>query len=378
MLPTAALPTLTTGATPVETGLQNGPQTAENGDFEAILANSAAARGSPAATLLELSLDPAAATADGNELPESGKGLPDPAQTATVEVPAIAVLALLPVPAIITSPAAPLQPALDRPQPASPQPVISPLDKVTDLPLPRLAPGKADASAQGAQQVPPQSLAQAPQIAAAELPPVTLLRDGPRQAPPPRVAATLRLLAEAAPDKGPIVAPDLPLSTATTSTQGQPLPFVSIPTAAPANAPSVAPAALPSGHDFAQMIDRLVAARESTQPHAATLALAHADFGQVELRFASDANGLSVALASTDPDFARAVQAAVPPVQASSDSTAAQGRQSGQPGSQPESFAGQQQHGQQTTCREPHDRFVAANPAPRGADSGERDAGIFA
>lgn len=378
MLPTAALPSLMTGATPAEAPLSNGAQTAESSEFEAILANSAMVGSSPAATLLELSPDPAAAAASGPELPEDGKDLPDAAQTATADVSAIAVLALLPVPAIAASPAAPLQPALDRPLPSVQLPQINPAIEVTDQPVPRLAPGKAGASAQPPQQAPQQSLLQVPPTAATELPPVTLLRDGPRQAPPPRIAATLRLLAEAAPDKGTIIAPELPLAAAATSTPTQPLPFPAIPAAAPAHAPATAPAALASGHDFAQLIDRLAAARESTQPQAATLALAHADFGQVELRFNSDTNGLSVALASADPDFARAVQAAVPPVAASSDSNATQGRQSGQSGAQPESFAGQQQHGQQTGRREPHDRFAAANPAPRKAESGTRDAGIFA
>ncbi|GAA4779222.1 hypothetical protein [Novosphingobium ginsenosidimutans] len=375
MLPTAALPTLMTGATPIETPLPNGAQTAENGDFNAILAETAAVRPVPLESLLEVALDPAAAVPADGKLPESGKDLPDTAEPASETETAIPILALLPLPIAAAGPAAPLQPALDRPLPPAQSPVLNPLNVDPDQPLPRLAPGK---TAKGPAQSAAPTLPQAPQVAAAELPPVTLLRDGPRQAPPPRVAATLRLLAEAEPDKGTIAAPELPLTAAATATPAQQLPFVSIPAAASANAPATAPTAMAAGHDFAQMIDRLVAARENTQPHAATLALAHADFGQVELRFNSDTNGLSVSLASADPDFARAVQAAVPPVQSSSDSAAAQGRQQGQSGSQPESSAGQQQHGQQAAGREPNDRFVAANPRPRSTESGERDGGIFA
>lgn len=375
MLPTAALPTLMTGATPVETPLSNGAQTAENGDFNAILAETAAIQSSPLESLLDGTLDPVAAISADGKLPESGKELPDPADSATDAETAIPILALLPLPIASASPAAPLQPALDRPQPPAQSPMLNPLSEVPDQPMPRLAPGKAvDGPSQGL----PPALPQAPQIATAALPPVVLLHDGPRQAPPPRVAATLRLLAEATPDQGTITAPELPLATAAATTPAQALPFVSIPAAAPAHAPATAPAALAIGHDFAQMIDRLVAARENTQPHAATLALAHAEFGKVELRFSSDANGLSVALASADPDFARAVQAAVPPVPSSSDSAAAQGRQPGQSGSQPESSTGQQQHGQQASRREPHDRFIAANPGPRSTEGGERDGGIFA
>jgi hypothetical protein len=369
MLPTAPLPALITAATPVETALPNGPQPLENGEFEAILANSAAAATTPAASLLELSLDPEAAMAADTELPEGGKELPVAAEPLSEAVPAVTILALLPLPIVAEGGAAPLQPTLDRSQP----PAMPPVSPVPGQPLPRLAPGKA---AEAPAQPVPLPLPQIPSIAATALPPVTLQRDGPRQAPPPRVAATLRLLAEAAPDKAAAMASDLALA-ASPAAQGQLLPFVSVPVAASTNTPVTAPAALPAGHDFAQLIDRLVAARESTQPQAATLALAHAEFGKVELRFASDSTGLSVALASADPDFARAVQAAVPPVTASADSSAAQGRQQSQSGAHAESFAGQQ-HGQQTARREPQDRFVAANPAQRSADSRGNEAGIFA
>lgn len=370
MLPTAPLPALMTGAAPVETALPNGSQPPENSEFEAILASSAAAAVTPAATLPEALIDPAAIPASDAGLPDSGKDLPDAAETAGADMPALAILALLPIPATSASPAAPLQPALDRPQPAGQSPALPTVKVVPDQPLPRLAPGKT--TAEGTAQTPPQL----PPAVAAALPPVTLLRDGPRQAPPPRVAATLRLLADTASDKATIAAADLPLA-ATAAAPSQSLPFVAVPVAAPASAQVTAPTAMPAGHDFAQLIDRLVAARESTQPQAATLALAHADFGRVELRFASDSTGLSVALASADPDFARAVQAAVPPATASADSNAAQGRQQGQHSAQGESLAGQQ-HGQQTARREPQDRFIAANPAPRSADSSGNDAGIFA
>jgi len=66
-------------------------------------------------------------------------------------------------------------------------------------------------------------------------------------------------------------------------------------------------------HDFAALVDRLVAAREAVQPQGATLTVAHAEFGPIELRFRHEAHGLAVALTSADPDFARAA-AAAPPV----------------------------------------------------------------
>ena len=92
---------------------------------------------------------------------------------------------------------------------------------------------------------------------------------------------------------------------------------------APASAPAFATAAVPqrteAPHDFAALIDRLVEAREaarsSVSPQAVQAAVAHADFGKVELRFEQNGAQLSVSLASSDPDFARAVQAAAPAAQ---------------------------------------------------------------
>lgn len=117
-----------------------------------------------------------------------------------------------------------------------------------------------------------------------------------------------------------------------------------------------------------------------------TLALAHADFGPVELRFSNDATGLSVALASSDPDFARAIQGAVQPPAAPTptDGSAAQQRQSGQHGNgQFDSHPGQTQGhsqgtGQQAARRDPHDRFAAHNPSQPRPDGSGPDQGIFA
>ncbi len=81
-----------------------------------------------------------------------------------------------------------------------------------------------------------------------------------------------------------------------------------------ASASSPQPAAAP--HDFATLVDRLVEARDTAQmmqaPQSVQAAIAHAEFGQISLRFDASDAGLSVALASQDPDFARVVQAAAP------------------------------------------------------------------
>jgi Meckel syndrome type 1 protein len=87
-------------------------------------------------------------------------------------------------------------------------------------------------------------------------------------------------------------------------------------------APSTAPAPYapatpgPIGHSFAAVVDRLMAAREAAGAEGparpVAISLHHGEFGEVSVRFEQRADGLSVALASADPDFARAVQAATP------------------------------------------------------------------
>ena len=87
--------------------------------------------------------------------------------------------------------------------------------------------------------------------------------------------------------------------------------------------PAVGAAARP--HDFAALVERLVAAREAVQPQTATLTVAHAEFGPVELRFRHEIGGLAVSLTSADPGFARAAAVAPPvnlPVSAASFVTA--------------------------------------------------------
>lgn len=134
-------------------------------------------------------------------------------------------------------------------------------------------------------------------------------------------------------------------------------------------------------HDFTALVDRLVAAREAMQPQSVTMAVRHAEFGAVQLRFQQDASGLSVAMASADPDFARAVSAAVPPVQPASAGDNASFNQSGRgdPGS---ASADGGRTGQQAPREE---RGTArANPAPaanRSPSQAEPDTarnGIFA
>jgi hypothetical protein len=73
-----------------------------------------------------------------------------------------------------------------------------------------------------------------------------------------------------------------------------------------------APAATPSSTDITAALDRLVAAREALLPAETSLAIDHAEFGQVTIRFEQSTDGrISAELGAADPDLQRAVTAAV-------------------------------------------------------------------
>ena len=170
--------------------------------------------------------------------------------------------------------------------------------------------------------------------------------------------------------------------------------------AAPAGATSQAPATAPSRTpDFAALIDRLVEARAAAQatrePHTVSAAIQHADFGEVSLQFRHDTAGLSVVMASADPDLAKALQVAAPSggsfarqFSSSDDGNAPQWRndQAGQSASSPSSSnIGQpqsqtQQHRSQAPQRSPDQPNGSANPAPRSRGQADQTArsGIFA
>ncbi|MET0252323.1 MAG: hypothetical protein ABW203_09115, partial [Novosphingobium sp.] len=78
--------------------------------------------------------------------------------------------------------------------------------------------------------------------------------------------------------------------------------------------PHTAPDAPAATHDIAALVDRLMEARAATATPAASVhaALDHGEFGQVSLHFRHEGDRLTVALASPDPDFRPAVQAALP------------------------------------------------------------------
>ena len=445
MLPSLALPTLSTDPLPLETVLQNGALAAENGQFDAVLARAGATAAAARADLPELLAMPVAAAAVDGILPESGKDLPEASAIGETQNAAI-TLTVLPLP-LSLSQTLPQDrpPPQDLPQPQlRTQPQLLPLAQTELLPktellpqLPSTAQSKslplpvalpvglsvalpvaaaslasplapALATPGNPQLPPPIAPALPPAIPAAQrslfrgvsdeielpnpglpgqaaaIPQATPLLDSPQRAAAPSAIASLSRPIEAKPDRPLAAAIEAaPLSPGQSPLQT--LGFAPVLSGMP-NMPIVsAPAAGSAPHDFSQLIDRLATARETAQPQAATLALSHADFGKVELHFANDGSSLSVTMASADPDFARAVQAAVPPVAASSDSNAAQGRQQGQGHGQNTSHqdagSGQPQGqatGQNAARREPQGRFVAANPGSSSQDSASSAQDIFA
>lgn len=164
--------------------------------------------------------------------------------------------------------------------------------------------------------------------ASAAAPAVQPLVQAPQQDPiAPAIAAPVRQILAA----GRREEEARPRSTA--MAEAPSLPFSAEPTPTSHLAPRLqieAPATRPL--DFAALVDRLAAAREAAQPQTVSIALPHAEFGRIALRFHHDDSGLAVSMASPDPEFARAAAQALPPVSQTSASesfTASSQQQSG-------------------------------------------------
>lgn len=265
---------------------------------------------------------------------------PAPPMTAANPAPAgAAALPHLPVQAAPLKPDRAIAKAPDRagPQPANPQPVLT------------VQPGAAPLAA--ATLVRPQHVEARP-VASLR---VALSEDAARPI--------------AAPEPAPVPGPAAPLALAPLAASEA---FTPTPQAAPATRP----------HEFGALVDRLVQAREALQPQSLTMAVQHAEFGPVQLHFRHQESGLSVSLANPDPDFARAVSAAVPPVLAApagdgANLTSGQ-RQDAVPQSGSDSAG--RQRGQSAPGRD--ERAPSANPARRSAPEQATDStgqqGIFA
>ncbi len=273
-------------------------------------------------------------------------------------IPLLAIAAILPASSPPVKAALPVRAAPLAVDPATGTPAISAPGEA--LPMP------ASLHLPPAQALPflPQPLAAAPQRA---------MGDAPRQADDVSVEAPLVRPADAASNQTAADIASLPAPAAVSQAPAQLSP----------NATQIAaqaPATPQPPQDFADLIDRLVEAREAARaslaPGTVHAAVAHADFGRVSLQFQQDGGGLIVAMASGDPEFARAVQAATPAGQTSPASdNGAQQRQEA-PGQQSQ---GSQPRGQ-SSARDTGEPRPLANPGQRrrGGDEPPARSGIFA
>lgn len=341
----------------------------------------------PAAQAQPVDQDPAAAPPAA--LPSAIATLPTALLNARPAGPAAqAAPADAPQPTMSEDVAEPADPAIAVAEPLATLPVIA-LHAVTPVSQPA-SPGEPASPAETALSREPGRPTQAP-IAASPQPAMSqpavtqpAVSAAGQQTPPPSTPQ-LTALPEAAPAEREAAVQQVRMIEPAAA---QPVAASETVLAAPPVIRDAAPAAITATttaaerpHDFTALVDRLVAAREAMQPQSVTMAVRHAEFGAVQLRFQQDASGLSVAMASADPDFARAVSVAVPPVQPASAGDNASFNQSGRgdPGS---ASADGGRTGQQAPREE---RGTArTNPAPaanRSPSQAEPDTarnGIFA
>ena len=154
-----------------------------------------------------------------------------------------------------------------------------------------------------------------------------------------------------------------PLTAGTTS------PLIAPQPGEPASAASALASARPL--DFAGLVDRLVQARDAAAPQSVSLALTHAEFGKISLRFEHDATGLSVGMTSPDPDFARAVSAAIP---AERPASADQQQGSGTGQSSRHDASGSDPSGQPRGGPNPERRDERGSPRPKPNQSSHHQA----
>lgn len=133
-------------------------------------------------------------------------------------------------------------------------------------------------------------------------------------------------------------------------------------------------------HDFANIVERLVQAREHAQPAAVRLSVANADFGAVNLRMEAFAAGLAVSITNADPDFASAARSALAerPVAALEGARLDPGSARSDQGSTGGSHSGLAGHGSQHGGQSQHNSHAAApnrqaNPDARQTASQSRE-----
>jgi len=136
--------------------------------------------------------------------------------------------------------------------------------------------------------------------------------------------------------------------------------------------------------DLTRIVDRLAAAREAFMPATAAMAVTHADFGELSLRFDQHREGqLAVQLSATDPEAHRAIAAAVGdrPFAGTAENQAGAGQPNAQSQGQargaPAGRDGDAGNGNTARHHQPQQRGSASRNSER-QDTGQRRAGIFA
>ncbi|MBC2670487.1 hypothetical protein ACFOON_02940 [Novosphingobium piscinae] len=260
------------------------------------------------------------------------------------------------------------------------------------LPLREALPGAAAAAATPAQ---PQDAALALRLDPAQTDPAqaaALTFEAPAARPATGLRLRPMLSAEGESPAAGLAEPALAPDTASLLGNPAPAPGV-VPAAGGASGPVLSGA--PQPRDFAALMDRLMTARDAAQtglPQTVNIGLNHAEFGPISLSFQQDQNGLAVSVASPDPDFARAVQAAIP-APGSATSADGAGRDGSPSGQSTPGWAGtglargeaSAQGGEAGQRQGRGARFDAAEQAPAANRSPARDAadparprGIFA
>lgn len=136
--------------------------------------------------------------------------------------------------------------------------------------------------------------------------------------------------------------------------------------------------------ELTRIVDRLAAAREALAPTAAALAVKHADFGELSLRFDQQRDGhLAVQLSAADPDAHRAVAAAVSERGAAAPADSHTGSSHSQAQARGGAAAERDGNGSSSTtggnaARQDQPQQRRSAPQHGGPDNGARRAGIFA
>lgn len=284
ILPEAAAPVAAVAASFVQAGFQNGKVTTATEDERPDAVKAEAALPDQAMIAAIFAAPQRLSPAVKAEQPETRvmrtANAAFPREVAHSAKTAEPVTSAQPHPATFAATVAIAQAATIELAPTEPQAVLAHASETAQKSAPAMAAGAAPHPAMAAPSGAPNEMAASakPTAPTPAAPPAI---DDEADAPPPidtadeLIAPVLHRTAEAAPQ----------------------------PDAAPVSRASHRPERI----DFATLVDTLNRAREEAEPNTVRVSVAHADFGRVSMRFEQDDTGMSVAMSSPDPGFARAV-----------------------------------------------------------------------